>query len=408
MTVFGRQTGAILAALAGSVTILVLSGAAWAANTPVDAIDKDNTGASYVSGELLISLKSNTPDGQVEDLTRRAEAKVEDDLPALNSVLVSVPEVQGEQAQGAREKALAQVKEDLAKSPMIESVDYNYVRTADFIPNDPRFDHQYGLKKPGYPKAWNVTLGGGVRVGVVDSGISSRHPDLRGQVAAQKDFVNGDGVANDDVGHGSHVSGIVAAKTDNGRGIAGGCPRCKLLVAKSLGPRGGTDADISKGIVWTVDRGAKVVNLSLGGPGSSAVLQRAVNRAWKRGAVVVSAAGNEDTKVKSYPAAYKRVMAVAATTPSDHRASYSNFGDWVDVSAPGSHVLSTVPGGYRYESGTSMASPEVAALAGLLANRGLSNSGIRSRIQNTAKDLGRKGKDPYFGAGRIDAGQAVR
>lgn len=189
--------------------------------------------------------------------------------------------------------------------------------------------------------------------------------------------------------------------------MAGGCPNCQLLVAKSVGQFGGNDADIARGINWTVNNGADVVNLSLGGPQRSTTLERAVNRAWSQGAV--AAAGNDGDGTRNYPAAYPRVMAVGATNASDQRARCSNRGKWLSVTAPGMGIVSTVPGNsYKRQTGTSMASPNVAGLAGLLASRNLSNAQVRGRIQNTAVDLGSSGKDAAYRYGRISAARAVR
>jgi thermitase len=151
------------------------------------------------------------------------------------------------------------------------------------------------------------------------------------------------------------------------------------------------------------------VNLSLGGPGNSSVLRTAVNHAYGQGAVVVAAAGNEGTTVPRYPAAYSQVIAVSATTADGRPAFYSNRGDWVDLAAPGTNILSTHnSGGYDIQSGTSMSAPFVSGLAGLLASQGMPADSIRQRMQDTAKDLGPAGDDPHFGHGRIDADSAVR
>jgi subtilisin family serine protease len=243
----------------------------------------------------------------------------------------------------------------------------------------------------------------------VDSGVYSEHPDI-GRIIAQSDFVEGDAVADDDYGHGTHVTGIAGALTNNGKGVAGGCFECGLLIAKVMGSLGfTTDSRIVSGINWSVNHGADVVNLSLGGSGDSSVLTTAVNRANALGAVVVAAAGNEGTNVPQYPAAYSKVIAVSATTTDGRLASFSNRGDWVDLAAPGTDILSTrMSGGYKTMSGTSMSAPLVSSLAGLLASRGMSADSIRQRMQTTAKDLGPAGDDPSFGHGRIDAYNAVR
>jgi thermitase len=206
----------------------------------------------------------------------------------------------------------------------------------------------------------------------VDSGIDARHPDVRGKIAAKRDFASFSSGAIDEVGHSTHVAGI------------------------------------AKGINWTVNNGADVVNLSLGGPQRSTTLERAVKRAWNQGAVVPDA-GNDRDGTRNYPVAYPRVMAVGVTNASDRRARFSNRGKWLSVTAPGVGIVSTVPGNsYERQTGTSMSSPNVAGLAGLLASRNLSNVQVRGRIQNTAVDLGSNGKDAAYGYGRISAARAVR
>lgn len=389
--------------------LLLLSGASGESDARQEkAIDKGPAGAPYAAGELLVALKADAQSKKVEALLRQVGGKEEKSLPDVNAVLISLPEVKNVRAQQAREAALERIRQKLGANPNVEAADYNYLRQPNYVPNDRLFGQQWGMKRPRFPAAWNTADGRGVRVGVVDSGIDAGHPDIRGKVFAQRDFVNGDGRAEDRVGHGTHVSGIIAARTNNRRGVAGGCPRCTLVVAKVFDQNGAYDSDVARGINWSVNRRVEVVNLSLGGTGSSAVLKRAVDRAWSKGAVVVAAAGNESTSRPSYPAAYGRAIAVSATTGSDRRARFSNYGNWVDVAAPGVKIASTVPGGYANYSGTSMAAPHVSALAGLLAGQGFSKQKIRGRIQGTAVDLGPRGRDPYYGHGRINAFRAVR
>lgn len=292
----------------------------------------------------------------------------------------------------------------------MEGVSYAYLRRPTYTPNDDDFPEQYGLKKPRFPQTWGSDRGddgSGVGIAVVDTGIDARHPDLRDKISAQADFVDDDKVAQDDnVGHGTHVAGTAAA-TNNGTGIAGGCPDCKLLIAKALTDGGGFDSDIVEGIVWSADRGAKVINLSFGGPEPARVLKEAIDYAQNKGAVMVAAAGNTGKETRDYPAAYPRAIAVAATDANDRHASFSSTGRYVDVSAPGVDILSTVPSGYASYSGTSMATPHVAALAGLLAGEGKSKKQIRRNILSTAKDLGPRGRDPQYGTEIIDASRAV-
>jgi thermitase len=251
--------------------------------------------------------------------------------------------------------------------PGVEHVDYNYTRLPDYAPDDPRFlaGWQWDLDRIEAPAAWNNVLGAGARVAVVDTGIAGDHPDLQSKIVAQKNLVNNDGVAEDDgAGHGTHVAGTVGAATNNGKGVAAVCPGCMLLVAKAGDSKVLYDSDIVQSIYWSVNNRAKAINLSLGSEANSRILEHDVDYAWDHGVVVVAAAGNENTGRPSYPAAYERVISMAATDESDKRARFSNYGTTVDVSAPGVQILYTVPGGgYGTKEGTSMASSHVAALA---------------------------------------------
>jgi thermitase len=370
------------------------------------AVDWSQAGAPYVAGELIVTYEEAAPDRAVETLDEEAGAEVEEDLPALDARLLAFPEVKGDPS---RERDLERIKDDLARDPAVESVEYNYIGRLAYTPNDPKFRHQWGLKKTGFTEAWNRTRGSGVKVAVVDTGAAVGHVDLRHKVSQARDIVNGDNTVRDLSGHGTHVAGIIAADTNNRTGIAGGCPNCRLLVAKVFdGKNTGTVARFAQGIKWSADQGAEVINLSFIHPLPSNVEKNAIDYARGKGAVVVAAAGNNDTNKRTYPAAYlDSVIAVAATSRDDRRAPFSNYGGWVDVAAPGVKVLSTVPSGYASWSGTSMATPNVSALAGLLASQRRGRANIEARITNTAVDLGPKRRDPYYGAGRISADKAV-
>jgi thermitase len=403
-----RQVGVLLVALLGALAPLAFS--PEARSQPAgDAVDHGPGDAPYAAGELLVTYEEQASDAAVESLDEEVGAEVGETLPEIDARLFEFPEVKGKPSEQAREQSLAQIKEELERDPAVESVEYNYLYFASDFPNDPMFDDQWGLIETRFEDAWSSTLGSGVRIAIVDSGAAVRHPDLESKIASQYDFRNDDDTAEDPYEHGTHVAGIAAATTGNGRGVAGGCPKCKLLIAKVLGSDGvGNAADIAEGIMWSTDKGAKAINISIGREQKSGTLKRAIAYATKRDAVVVAAAGNNGTSTPEYPAAYPDVIAVVATNQRDQRASFSNYGDWVDMAAPGVSILSTVPGGYYTLSGTSMAAPHVSALAGLLASQGLDQAGIKKRIFNTAVDLGDAGRDPYYGHGRIDAGQAVR
>jgi thermitase len=329
----------------------------------------------------------------------------------------------------------------LNRSSLVQYAEPNLLLRAQAIPNDARFGELYGLNNTGQaggtpdadidaPEGWDAAgLGtfpaaGGVRIGIVDTGIDQAHPDLAGQTVACArsqgvlPIMGGTiqvGSCADDNDHGSHVAGTIAANANNGAGVAGVAFNSDLVVCKALGgPLGtGSTADVANCINWVHSQGAKVISMSLGG-GDSTTLRNAVVNAWKNGAangsVVIAAAGNDGDATLNYPAAYAEVVSVAATDSRDARASFSNANADVEIAAPGVNVLSTVRGGgYAAFSGTSMATPHVAAVAGVLRQLFPSETAaaIRARLTAAVDDLGPAGRDASFGFGRVNLCKAA-
>ena len=411
-----RQFSVLAVALLWATLLLSLMPGARGEAAAQPKVDEDPSGAPYVAGELLVAYEPGTSAQTEQAVVRGSGGRTAKHISG-EIRLVSFPHIERKGLAEARERALQSKLDDLRDDPGVAVADYNYIRTASFLPDDPQFGGQWGLKKTAFPRAWNHARGAGAKIAIVDSGIYQNHPDI-GKISAQKDYVGDDAVANDLYGHGTHVAGIAAALTDNGRGVAGGCPRCGLLVARVLDANGnGTDADVIDSIGWSMRHGADVINLSFGRGKKSGVLERKINRAYAKGngAVIVAAAGNEGLTRQptqpQYPAAFRKVIAVSATNENDRLASFSSRGSWVDLAAPGTGVLSTRAaiegGGYSEESGTSESAPFVSALAGLLASEGKKAGAIRKRMQDTAADLGPAGDDPRFGHGRIDTNKAV-
>jgi len=231
-----------------------------------------------------------------------------------------------------------------------------------YIPNDPYFDKQWALKKT---QLLQITADDPeVLIAILDTGIDQQHEDLAGKVVANVNFSDSP-TASDLNGHGTHVAGIIAATTDNGIGGASVVPGCRLLNVKVADDNGRVWASsIAKGIVWAVDNEAKVINISLVVPNSSPALEQAIDYAWSKGIVLIAGAGNNIKSVPVYPAAYPKVIAVAAIDSEGELWSKSNYGDWVDAYAPGVEIYSTLPGNnYGYQSGTSMATAYVSAAA---------------------------------------------
>ncbi|MHA6530327.1 S8 family peptidase [Paenibacillus sp. BAC0078] len=275
-------------------------------------------------------------------------------------------------------------------------------------PNDLLFStYQWNLPAIETEQGWNLSKGSkDVVVAVVDTGVQASHPDLKGQLLAGYNAITKGSKPDDDVGHGTHVTGIIGALTNNKEGVAGISWFNKILPVKALDNSGaGTTYSVAEGIIWAADKGAKVINLSLGNYADSQFLHDAIKYAYDRDVVLVSASGNDNTERPGYPAAYPEVIAVAATNASGDRASFSNYGDYIDVAAPGESIASTYPDNqYAALSGTSMASPHVAALAGLIRslNPALTNKEVMDLMTTNAVDLGTPGHDKYYGWGQVD------
>lgn len=303
--------------------------------------------------------------------------------------------------------AIAQLRKD----PNVLYAEPNYIAHKDVTPDDTYYNStiQWPLFKVEAATAWNYALGTGVKVAVLDTGVQANHPDLAGKIVLQYDFAYNDSVANDVDGHGTHTAGTVGATTYNATGVASLGYNVQLMCGKVLNDSGsGSHAAIANGIVWAADNGAKVINMSLGGPSGSSTLQNAVNYAWNKGVVVVASAGNAGNTAANYPAYYTNALAVAATDRNDKRASFSTYGSWVDIAAPGVDVASTyINSQYVYMSGTSMAAPHVSALAGLVwgTSYGPSASAVRMRLVNTGDSVS-TGFGPYP-LKRINARKAV-
>ena len=322
-------------------------------------------------------------------------------------------------------------------------------------PNDPYFARQWALQQLNADEAWTVSTGAGQVIAVVDTGVDLTHPDLAGKLVPGATFTgcaqapNGCGNGSwldgesfaDAHPHGTHVAGITAAVTSNGRGIAGTAPDASIMPVKVLTADGGGFDEVAAGVRWATDNGADVINMSLGAlPGVQALpligqlddASRAIDNAVSRGVVVVVAAGNEFASICAEPSFNPNALCVVATDPREARASYSNFAGHPAlnvVAAPGGaglvfcseDVLSTVPAGkestcgsttpgYDVMAGTSMATPHVAGVAALLTAQGRSVSQVHAILKTTARTPPANTRGtftPTYGWGIVDAAAAA-
>ncbi len=308
-------------------------------------------------------------------------------------------------------------------------------------PNDPSYNAstQWGLFQMNAAQAWDISTGSSnITVAIVDDAVETTHSDLSGVIWTNPnevanngidddnngyvDDVNGFDVANSDnnpdpdnpissYDHGTHVAGIAGAETNNNNGVASIGHNITLIPVKSTNSATAVTHGY-EGIIYAVAAGADVINMSWGGSGSSTTAQNIISYASGEGIVLIAAAGNDNVSSVFYPAGYSEVIAVASTTFGDSKSSFSNYGSWIDISAPGSAIYSTIPGnGYGTKQGTSMASPQVAGLAGLMLslNPSLSPADIESCLLSTADNIDTQ--NPSYvgdlGAGRINAQAAM-
>ena len=326
----------------------------------------------------------------------------------------------------------------------VASAEPDYIRTAHGTPNDPLFPQQWGPSIMHAPDAWDIEKGNtDIVTAVLDCGVDLSHPDLANQFWVNADEIYGNNVDDDGNGyvddyngydfasgqffslpwaedgdpsehiasHGTHVTGVIAAEQDNDQGISGLAPNAKVMIVRVLNSLGtGYSSDIAEGIVYAVDNGARVINLSLGGTGLSSMEYDAVKYAWGHGAVIVCSAGNsgDGLNTPEYPSSLPFCISVGATDPSDNIADFSTHNAFIELAAPGVDILSTtVQGQYQSDgwTGTSMSAPHVSGLAALLFSHypGLANWQARLLLREAAIDRGSPGWDTYYGYGRADA-----
>jgi subtilisin family serine protease len=370
--------------------------------------------AAVIPGEVIVRLRA----GRSTDALRARGLAVIAERAVAESGLPFLVSTVG--------RPVDEVVAELATDPSVDVVEPNYrVELADegtiVAVDDPQTGDQYSLDQMRVRQAWGTTTGAGNVIAVLDTGVKLDHPDLAGRLVAGYDFVNDDTNPSDDNGHGTWVSGIIVAKANDGYGIAGISWSDKVMPVKIMNGEGsGSTADLLDGLRWAADHGADVINMSIGGFPYSQLVQDAVNYAWGKGAVLVGAAGNNRREETFYPASFDNVVSVSATQVNDEFSNWSSWGPKVDVSAPGSSVLTTncytctyadhdTWGSHTFISGTSFATPNVAGVVALIRAKypTYTPAQVVSRLVGTTDDLGYAGWDSRYGRGRVNAQRAV-
>ena len=394
-----------------------------------------------VSGEILVKFKSGTFKGepiQVNGTVRTSQVSVNEILTQLQvkvmrQVFRSARAPLGDiyRLRFEAPVPLFEALKRMASDPNVEWVEPNYLSfTFETTPNDPYFPQQWGLAQIQADQAWDISRGDpSITIAVIDTGVDYDHPDLAaniwnnpGEVPGNEVDDDGNGYVDDDMGwdfvsvteggvpgedmgppdrdpmdfqgHGTGCAGIVSAVTHNNTGIAGTTWNCKIMVLRAgyknaEGKGTLADSDSAAALHYAADNGAHVISMSWGGDGSG-TLSSAINYAYDAGCILVAAAGNDGADSKQYPAAYSGVIAVAASDQNDNRASFSNYGSWVDIAAPGANIHSTAfDDNYAPWNGTSMATPFVTGAAGLMLSQNptLAADTVIQRLLDSADDV---------------------
>jgi subtilisin family serine protease len=401
---FGYRTGstpgftlslALVAALGGYAGI---SDAAPAAAAQANAPASSGAVLGWAKGRLLVGPRAGLSDKEFDKVLKSQNARSKGRFKQTNTHVIELPagvdEVTAMQAL-KKDRRLKYVELDMAVAPSVSV-------------NDPSYSSSWALPKIQTPSAWDISKGSGVVIAILDTGVDGSHPDLAANMVPGWNMYDNNADTSDVHGHGTSVSGTAAMVGNNSAGSAGVAWGAKIMPVRISAPDGyGYFSTIAQGINWAADNGAKVANVSFGVSGSSTV-QSAAQYMRSKGGVVVAAAGNSG--VLESIAAHDSILSVSATDSNDARASWSSYGSYVDLAAPGVSIYATTRGGgYANVSGTSFASPIAAATAALMmsANSKLAPADIDKILKSTAADLGTVGSDQYFGYGRVDAYKAV-
>ncbi|MEW6120615.1 MAG: S8 family serine peptidase [Pseudomonadota bacterium] len=353
----------------------------------------------WARGRLLVSPRAGLPAAQFEKAMAPVKGRSRGFIRQLNTHVVELP---------ADADEITALKE-LRKNRRFKHVELDMAVAHAATVTDPAYGSSWALPKIQAPLAWDSANGKGVTIAILDTGVNAAHPDLAANMVSGWNVYDNNSDTSDVHGHGTLVAGTAAMAANNAKGSAGVAWGAKIMPVRIASPDGYAYwSTVAQGIYWAADNGAKVVNVSFNGISGSTTVQNAAQYLRNKGGVLVVAAGNSGGLENI--AAHDSMLTIAATDMNDARASFSSYGPYVDLSAPGVSVYTTTSsGGYGNASGTSFASPIVAATAALMlsANSKITPANIDAILKSTALDLGTAGYDEYHGTGRVDAAKAV-
>ncbi len=353
----------------------------------------------WAKGRILVQTRAGLDDVELNKILARHGGR---SASRMNKIQVHIVRLPAE----ADERTAVEL---LKRNPHIKSAEIDKLIAPEQVGNDTYYASAWHLPKIQAPTAWDSSLGSGVTIAILDSGVDATHPDLIGKMVAGWNFYDGNADTSDVYGHGTKVAGSAAAASNNSVGVTGVAWNAKIMPIRISDTAGyAFYSTIAEGIYWAADHGARVVNISYSVQGSSSV-QGAANYLKTKGGLVINSAGNAGVLDATLP--NSALISVAATGSTDIKASWSSFGDYVDVSAPGAGIWTTTRGGgYAAVSGTSFSSPVTAGVVALMmsANPALKPTELESILKSTSVDLGVAGTDPLYGAGRVNAAAAVQ
>ncbi len=354
--------------------------------------------AEWVKGRLVLQTRAGLPDTELAAILKPHGGK-SSRIGKTDLFVVDLPAGMSEQA----------VLSQLEHNPHLKFAELDAIVKPAFAPNDPYFGSEWHLATIGAPLAWDRSQGTGVVIAVLDTGVDASHPDLAARIVPGWNVYDNNSNTADVTGHGTAVAGTAAASMNNGAGVAGVAGAARIMPMRICDLSGNaTGSNIARAITYAADHGARVANISFGGVPGNSTVQTAAQYMKSKGGLVVVAAGNNGINENITPST--TMISVSAVEKTDVKTTWSSYGSFVTLAAPGNTIWTTTRGGgYGQWWGTSFASPVVAGTVALLmaARPDLPNTAIESLLTSTAVDLGTAGRDIYYGYGRVNAAAAV-